>query len=100
MAKTKSSEDAGLGANDAEEMVKSYDNPSQLGELLFSAEEIKLILLSEPETFELQVKQGQLLTESAVRKVVVEQAKAGSSEAQKLVQKWLDKLRIEELRNR
>ncbi len=93
------SEDAGMGPDDAEELVKTYDTPSQLGELLFNASEINLILDSTPETFELQVRQGQLITEAAVRLIVIQQAKAGSSEAQKMVEKWLNRLKIEELLN-
>ena len=69
---------------------------TELGALLFTNREIEIIINASPTDLKMAIVKGQLLTEAEVRKVVIDQAKAGSGEAQKLVQKWLTKIKMEQ----
>lgn len=70
----------------------------EYGALLFTEKEVKLILTKEPNTVENAILKGQLLTEATIRKVIIEQAKNGSSEAQKIVLKWQNAIKISKIR--
>jgi len=70
----------------------------EYGALLFTEKEVKLILAKEPNTVENAILKGQLLTEATIRKVIIEQAKNGSSEAQKIVLKWQNQIKISKIR--
>ncbi len=70
----------------------------EYGALLFTEKEVKLILTKEPNTVENAILKGQLLTEATIRKVIIEQAKNGSSEAQKIVLKWQNQIKISKIR--
>lgn len=70
----------------------------EYGALLFTEKEVKLILSKEPNTVENAILKGQLLTEATIRKVIIEQAKNGSSEAQKIVLKWQNQIKISKIR--
>lgn len=67
----------------------------ELGNLLFTQEEIKIILNTSPTTIQTAILKGQLTTEAEVRKTVIQQAKGGSGEAQKLVEKWIKRYRYQ-----
>lgn len=79
-------------------MNVNLEAAEQYGTLLFTEEEVKLILTKEPNTIENAILKGQLMTEATVRKVIIEQAKNGSSEAQKIVLKWQQKINIKRIR--
>lgn len=70
----------------------------EYGALLFTEKEVKLILTKEPNTVENAILKGQLLTEATIRKVIIEQAKNGSSEAQKIVLKWQNAIKVSKIR--
>ncbi len=70
----------------------------EYGALLFTEKEVKLILTKEPNTVENAILKGQLLTEATIRKVIIEQAKNGSSEAPKIVLKWQNQIKISKIR--
>ncbi len=70
-----------------------------LGSLFFTRKEIELILMIEPNTVQNAILKGQLLAEAEVRKVVVQQAKSGSGEAQRIVQSWVSRIRFENKMN-
>lgn len=60
----------------------------ELAGLFFTSEEILVILTESPEDFQTAVLKGRLQADATIRRQVIEQAKGGSSEAQKLVEKW------------
>jgi len=69
--------------------------PQGLGKLMFSNQEIKIILESEDdESFENEVLRGQLITQAEMRFTVIRQSKNGSSEAQKMIEKWRQELNL------
>ena len=70
-------------------------NEEDLGGLLFTEEQILLILNQFPSDFSSKILKGQLITEAKVRQMVIAQAIGGSSEAQKLVEKWIQKIKLE-----
>lgn len=72
----------------------------ELGKLFFTEKQIKLILFPNKKQMDLDIviMRGQLLSEAEIRKTVVQQAKAGSAEAQKLVENWKLYIRHEKRR--
>lgn len=60
----------------------------ELAGLFFTSEEILVILTESPEDFQTAVLKGRLQADATIRRQVIEQAKGGSSEAQKIVEKW------------
>ena len=72
----------------------------ELGSLFFTKSEIELILSIEPDNLTNAILKGQLKADAEVRKVVVQQAKSGSGEAQRLVQSWLSRIRFENAMNK
>lgn len=72
----------------------NLNEATELGALLFTQDEIQTIMTATPSDLPTAILKGQLLTQAEIRRVVIAQAKAGSGEAQKLVEKWLLKLKI------
>jgi hypothetical protein len=72
----------------------------ELGSLFFTRSEIELILNIKPDNIQNAILKGQLKSDAEVRKVVVQQAKSGSGEAQRLVQSWLSRIRFENSMNK
>lgn len=72
----------------------------ELGKLFFTEKQIKLILFPNKKTMDLDIviMRGQLISEAEIRKTVVQQAKAGSAEAQKIVENWKLYIRYEKRR--
>lgn len=68
--------------------LKVEFTPLGLGKLMFTRQEIELILNENPDSIDEQIKAGQLITQAEMRVVVVRQAKNGSSESQKMVETW------------
>lgn len=68
-----------------------------LGSLFFSEKQVEIILSETPNTFSKKVLKGQLISEARVRQMIVAQAIGGSSEAQKIVEKWILKIRLDEI---
>ena len=65
----------------------------ELGKLFFTPREIKIILFPPTEAnIDIAILRGQLISDAEIRKVIIQQAKAGSAEAQKIVEQW--KIRI------
>lgn len=71
-----------------------------LGKLFFTHKEIELILSIEPDTLKNAILKGQLQAEAEVRQVIVNQAKGGSGEAQRIIQAWMSRIRFENIKNR
>lgn len=71
----------------------------ELGKLFFTQSEIELILTIEPTTLKNAILKGQLLADAEIRKVIVQQAKGGSGEAQRIVQEWMSRIRFENIIN-
>jgi uncharacterized protein YjcR len=67
----------------------------ELGKLFFSHKEIETILYTNPDSIEGAIKKGQLLSDAEIRKVVIQQAKSGSGEAQKIVETWKNAIKFE-----
>lgn len=78
-------------------MKANLEEAEKYGALLFTEDEIKLILTQEPTTTQNAILKGQLMTEAEMRTVVIQQAKNGSSEAQKIVIKWLQRIKISKI---
>ena len=78
--------------------MNNLNDATELGALLFSEHEIKIILTAEPTDLKTAILKGQLMTEAEVRKIVIQQAKSGSGEAQKLVEKWTQRIKIQQRR--
>lgn len=72
----------------------NLDEATELGALLFTQAEIHTIMNATPSTLPMAILKGQLMTQAEIRRVTIAQAKAGSGEAQKLVEKWLLRLKI------
>ncbi|MDI9870572.1 hypothetical protein [Flectobacillus roseus] len=69
----------------------------ELGKLFFTPKEIKVILFPPAEgNIDIAILRGQLISDAEIRKVIIQQAKAGSAEAQKIVEQW--KIRISQER--
>jgi hypothetical protein len=79
-------------------MNANLEQAEQYGALLFTEQEVELILTKEPNTVKNAILKGQLITEATIRQVVIEQAKNGSSEAQKIVMKWQQKINLKKIR--
>jgi hypothetical protein len=79
-------------------MDAKLEQAEQYGALLFTEEEVEIILTKEPNTVKNAILKGQLITEATIRQVVIEQAKNGSSEAQKIVMKWQQKINLKKIR--
>lgn len=73
-------------------------SPEDLGELLFTEEEASVIMNTDVEDFSTAVLKGQLMAQAKIRQTVMLQAAAGSGEAQKLVEKWILRIRLDNLR--
>lgn len=67
----------------------------ELGKLFFTQKEIETILFTNPDTIQGAIRKGQLLSDAEVRKVVIQQAKSGSGEAQKIVENWKNAIKFE-----
>lgn len=72
----------------------NLDEATELGALIFTQAEIHIIMNANPSTLPMAILKGQLMTQAEIRRVTIAQAKAGSGEAQKLVEKWLLRLKI------
>lgn len=72
-------------------------SPEDLGGLFFTEEEVRLIMDTEVTDFETSVMRGQLTAQAKIRQMVILQAGAGSGEAQKLVEKWIQRIRLDKL---
>lgn len=68
------------------------------GGLFFTEAEIKIILTESPDDFRTSVLKGRLVQEALIRQVVVDQAKGGSDQAQKLIETWKAKIALEAAR--
>lgn len=73
------------------------EQAEELGKLFFTGKEIELILSIEPVTLKNAILKGQLLADAEIRKVIVQQAKGGSGEAQRIVQEWMSRIRFENI---
>lgn len=73
-------------------------SPEDLGALLFTEEEVSVIMNTDAEDFSTAVLKGQLVAQAKIRQTVMLQAAAGSGEAQKLVEKWIQRIRLEKCR--
>lgn len=71
----------------------------ELGSLFFTKEEIEIILSIEPTNLHNAILKGQLKSDAEIRKVVIQQAKSGSGEAQRLVQSWVSRIRFQNAMN-
>lgn len=71
----------------------------ELGKLFFTRKEIELILSIEPTNLQNAILKGQLLADAEIRKVIVQQAKGGSGEAQRIIQEWMSRIRFENVIN-
>jgi hypothetical protein len=71
--------------------------PEFLGKLLFTDDEVELMLTECPIGLKNQVLKGQLITQAEIRHTIIRQAKAGSAEAQKMTEKWMQRIRINAL---
>lgn len=71
----------------------------ELGSLFFTKSEIEIILTLQPDNLKNAILKGQLKADAEIRKVVVQQAKSGSGEAQRLVQSWVSRIRFENAMN-
>ncbi len=67
----------------------------ELGKLFFTQSEIETILYTNPDTIEGAIRKGQLISDAELRKVVTQQAKSGSGEAQKIVENWKNAIKFE-----
>lgn len=67
----------------------------RLGGLFFTENEIYIILTESPEDLRTSILKGRLLADADIRHVVISQAKGGSDQAQKLVEKWKMEIAIE-----
>lgn len=83
---------------DQEQQFEHMLTPEGLGSLFFTEKEINYILNESPTEFEDQVIKGQLLSEAKVRKVILDQALLGSSEAQKMVLALMKGIRINKVK--
>ena len=70
----------------------------ELGWLFFTEDEILVILTESPESYQTAILKGRLQKDAAIRKMVVEQAIAGSDQAQKQVELWKMRIAIEAAR--
>lgn len=75
------------------------EQAEELGKLFFTRKEIQLILFIEPTTLENAILKGQLIADAEIRKVIVQQAKGGSGEAQRIIQEWMSRIRFENIIN-
>lgn len=73
-------------------------SPEDLGALLFTEDEVSIIMNTDVTDFSTAVLKGQLVAQAKMRQTVLLQANAGSGEAQKLVEKWTLRIRLEKLR--
>ena len=73
------------------------EQAEELGKLFFTGKEIELILSIEPVTLKNAILKGQLLADAEIRKVIVQQAKGGSGEAQRIIQEWMSRIRFENI---
>jgi hypothetical protein len=72
-------------------------NEEDLGALFFSEEQVALILCAMPDSFSKRVLKGQLTSAAKVRQMIVAQAIGGSSEAQKIIEKWILKINLDSI---
>jgi hypothetical protein len=77
-----------MNENNGEDFEDIDFSPEGLGKLMFSKQEVNIILSTDEFDFDTQVLKGQLITQAEMRNMVVRQAKNGSAEAQKLIEKW------------
>ncbi len=75
-----------------------YEEAEELGKLFFTASQIKVILSDKPKNLDIVIMRGQLISDAEIRKTVVQQAKAGSAEAQKIVENWKTHISREKVR--
>ena len=73
------------------------EQAEELGKLFFTGKEIELIISIEPVTLKNAILKGQLLADAEIRKVIVQQAKGGSGEAQRIIQEWMSRIRFENI---
>lgn len=69
----------------------------ELGELLFTEEQIIIIQNTTNNDFSSRVIRGQLITQAKMRQMVIAQAIGGSSEAQKIVNSWILKNKLDSI---
>jgi hypothetical protein len=76
-------------------MVIDLMEAEELGGLFFTEDEILMILTESPEDYRTAILKGRLQKDADIRKMVIEQAIAGSDQAQKQVELWKMKIAIE-----
>lgn len=77
---------------------EQYQEAEELGRLFFTSSQIKIILSDKPKNMDIVIMRGQLISDAEIRKTVVQQAKAGSAEAQKIVENWKTYISREKVR--
>ena len=70
-----------------------------INNFIITGRQIELILSIEPNTLKNAILKGQLQAEAEIRQVVVNQAKSGSGEAQRIIQGWMSRIRFENIKN-
>lgn len=68
----------------------------RLGGLFFRQSEIEIMMNQNPNTPELAIKQGRFRAMIEIRETIIEQATQGSDAAQKMIEKWIKEIAIEE----
>ncbi|MEA5458687.1 hypothetical protein VB796_06550 [Arcicella sp. LKC2W] len=76
-------------------MTQILIEAEELGKLFFTQTDIETILYTNPDSIQGAIRKGQLLSDAEVRKVVIQQAKSGSGEAQKIVENWKNAIKFE-----
>lgn len=76
-------------------MTQILIEAEELGKLFFTSSEIHTILHMKADTIPGAIRKGQLLADAEVRKVIIQQAKSGSGEAQKIVENWKNAIKFE-----
>lgn len=75
--------------------MENLQEAEELGKLFFTRKEVMIILTHDVQTLQQAILKGQLQEEAEVRKVIIQQAKSGSGEAQKLVLQFISRIRSE-----
>ncbi len=78
--------------------MENFQEAEELGKLFFTRKEVMIILTHDVQTLQQAILKGQLQEEAEVRKVIIQQAKSGSGEAQKLVLQFISRIRSENVK--
>lgn len=79
-------------------MYIDLSEAEELGGLFFTEAEIVIILTESLEDFRTCILKGRLMKDADIRRIVIDQAIAGSDQAQKLVETWKMRIALEEAR--